>query len=163
MHLLITGTQMNYFFVCRRKLWLFSKNITMEHTSGLVEMGKTIHETAYQRKKKEILLDGIKIDFLEKNKGLIHEVKKSKSLEESHIRQLKYYLFYFESIGLFLEGMIDYPKLRRREKISLSDADREEIKFILKEIETLVQKKTPPEPIKKNFCRKCSYFELCYV
>ncbi len=32
------GTQINYYFVCQRKLWLFSHNLTMEHTSDTVYM-----------------------------------------------------------------------------------------------------------------------------
>jgi CRISPR/Cas system-associated exonuclease Cas4 (RecB family) len=31
-----TGTQVNYYFVCRRKLWLFSRNFEMERSSDLV-------------------------------------------------------------------------------------------------------------------------------
>ncbi len=83
--LIITGTQIAYYVVCQRKLWLFSKNISMEHTSELVEIGKIIHENSYARKRKEIMFDGIKIDMIEAKRGIIHEVKKSKSLEESHI------------------------------------------------------------------------------
>ena len=31
-----TGTQVNYYFVCKRKLWLFSRNFEMEQFSDLV-------------------------------------------------------------------------------------------------------------------------------
>ncbi|HLG30213.1 MAG TPA: Dna2/Cas4 domain-containing protein [Candidatus Brocadiales bacterium] len=31
-----TGTQINYFFVCKRKLWLFSRRIEMERESDAV-------------------------------------------------------------------------------------------------------------------------------
>jgi CRISPR-associated exonuclease Cas4 len=61
-----TGTQFNYFLICRRKLWLFSNGINMEHTSDLVYEGKLIHENSYpQRSEKytEVELDGVKIDY----------------------------------------------------------------------------------------------------
>ena len=36
----ITGVMVNYYFVCKRKLWYFVKNLDMEHNSELVGMGK---------------------------------------------------------------------------------------------------------------------------
>ncbi len=159
---IITGTQIAYYTLCHRKLWLFSKNISMEHTSDLVKIGKIIHENSYSRKKKEINLEGIKIDMLEAKKGIIHEVKKSKSLDEAHIWQLKYYLYYLSKLGIEIEGIIDYPKIRRREKISLNKEDILEINNILKGIEDIITAETIPLPINKPYCKKCSYYEFCY-
>lgn len=68
----------------------------MDHTSELVEIGKLIHENSYSRKRKKITLEGIKVDIIDAKRGIFHEVKKSRSLEESHIWQLKYYLYYFK-------------------------------------------------------------------
>jgi len=61
--LIYTGTQVNYYFVCRRKFWLFSRNFEMEHSSDRVLLGKLLHETSYPRKTKGIDLGPIKIDF----------------------------------------------------------------------------------------------------
>jgi len=135
----ITGTQIAYYIICHRKLWLFNKNISLEHTSELVEIGKLIHEASY-----------------------IHEVKKSKALEESHAWQLKYYIYYCKQMGIEVEGIIDYPKLRRREKISLSMEDEEKIKNILNAIYVLMDNDTIPSVINKPYCKKCSYYEFCY-
>ena len=86
-----TGTQINYYFLCKKKLWYFSHDIAMEHTSDAVYLGKLIHETSYEREKKEIDIDGtVKIDFIGKDR-VIHEVKKSDAVEEPHIWQLKYW------------------------------------------------------------------------
>ncbi|MCX7954686.1 MAG: CRISPR-associated protein Cas4, partial [Bacteroidales bacterium] len=148
--------------ICHRKLWLFSKNISMEHTSELVEIGKIIHENSYIRKRREVTLEGIKIDFFEAKKGIIHEVKKSKSFDESHIWQLKYYLYYFKQYGIELEGILDYPKLKKRERIVLTDDDLLKIKAILNHIEEITSLKNLPKVINKPFCKKCSYYEFCY-
>jgi CRISPR/Cas system-associated exonuclease Cas4 (RecB family) len=49
--LVYTGTQVNYYFVCRRKLWLFSRNFEMEQSSDLVLLGKLLHAVkAYKLK-----------------------------------------------------------------------------------------------------------------
>jgi len=50
----ITGVQVAYYVVCRRKLWLFTHQISMEQTSEKVKLGKLLHETSYKRKTKEI-------------------------------------------------------------------------------------------------------------
>lgn len=160
--LIITGTQIAYYSICPRKLWFFSKNISMEHTSELVEIGKIIHENSYKRKRKEVNLEGIKIDILEAKQGIIHEVKKSKSLEDSHIWQMKYYLYYLKKIGMEVQGIIDYPKIRKREIIKLMDQDIENIELILNEIKIIINKEVIPPQINKPYCKKCSYYEFCY-
>lgn len=159
---IITGTQVAYYNICHRKLWLFSRSISMEHTSELVDIGKIIHENSYNRKRKEIELEGIKVDLIEAKRGIIHEVKKSKSLEDAHLWQIKYYLYYFKQIGIEVEGIIDYPKLRRRERIVLSEEDILKLKTMLADITMIEWKTQPPPVINKPYCKKCSYYEFCY-
>ena len=159
----ITATQINYFFVCRRKLWLFSHQINMEHTSELVELGKLLHESSYKREKKEIQIGPIKIDFIGKD-GVIHEIKKTPSVEKAHAWQLKYYISYLKKLGVEnLRGEIDYPKLKKRTEIVLSKEDEIELEQILKDIEEIISKEEVPEVMNKSICKKCSYYELCYV
>lgn len=113
-----TRIQVNYQIVCTRKLWLFTKNIAMVHSSDLVYEGKLINEDSYDRINKEINIEDIKIDFIKKGFGIvIHEVKKSKKMEKAHIYQLLYYLFYLKNLGVNASGMIDYPLLRKREEV----------------------------------------------
>ena len=45
----MTGTQINYYFICQRKLWLFAKRIDMEQNSEIVAVGKFISESTYKR------------------------------------------------------------------------------------------------------------------
>ncbi|MDI6708093.1 MAG: CRISPR-associated protein Cas4 [Candidatus Thermoplasmatota archaeon] len=128
--MVFTGTQINYYFVCKRKLWLFSNNLEMEHFSDTVLLGKLLHETSYARKFKEIELEGIKIDFLEKGCE-IHEIKKSKKIENAHIYQLLYYLYYLKKLGIYGRGIINYPLLRRKVDVELTDVKEKEIANIL--------------------------------
>ena len=72
-----TGTQMNYYFICKRKLWLFSRGLEMEEMSDLVLLGKLLHERGYARRRKEVQVGRVKIDFV--GSGCeIHEVKRSR-------------------------------------------------------------------------------------
>ena len=159
----ISGVEVNYYFVCKRKLWFFSHNINMEHTSETVEIGSAVHENSYARKRREIGFDGIKLDFVEVNKGLIHEVKKSKAIEMAHIWQLKYYLYRLKDFGVEFAGKIDYPLIRRTENINLDEDDEKEMEHILKDIEEIKSLPTPPVEKMTGICKKCSYYEFCRI
>jgi CRISPR-associated exonuclease Cas4 len=159
----ITGTQVNYYLICRRKLWLFSHNITMEHTSEAVEIGSLVHEQSYARKNKELVFDGIKIDFFDKNHGVIHEVKKSKKMEDAHFWQLKYYIHHFKKLGLDVTGKIDYPLIRKTQTVELSTDDEAKLEDMLNDIIKINEQELPPPVIKAKICKQCSYYELCYV
>ncbi|SMC08872.1 CRISPR-associated protein Cas4 [Nitratiruptor tergarcus] len=161
--LYITGIEIAYYFICKRKLWLFSKDITMEQNNQLVELGKIIHEITYKNKRKEIEFEGIKIDFFEKKNALIHEVKKGKTMEKAHVWQMKYYLYRLKLLGINCKGMIDYPLLRQRVTVILEKGDIEKLEDLINKIEEIKSLKIPPKVIDKIFCKKCSYYELCYA
>jgi CRISPR-associated exonuclease Cas4 len=162
-NLYITATQINYFFVCKRELWLFSHQISMEQNSELVELGKLLHESSYKREMKEIQIGPIKIDFIGKD-GVIHEIKKTPSMETAHAWQLKYYIWYLKQLGINnIRGEIDYPKLKRRTEIELIQEDEREIETILVKIKEIISKEDVPPVLNKGICKKCSYYELCYV
>ena len=162
----ITGTHINYYFICRRKLWLFAGGIQMEQTSDLVYEGKLIHETSYpQRSEKyeEVQIGGIKVDFYDAKNKVIHEIKKSNKIEKAHEWQLKYYIYVFEKAGITgVSGILEYPKLRKTEEIFLSEIDREQIIEIEKEIELIINSETCPEVINSKICKRCSYYDFCY-
>jgi len=159
----ITGTAINYYFVCKKKLWYFLHDISMEQNSGLVSMGKSLHEDSYKRNVKELQLDGIKIDFITKSTGVIHEVKKSKAIKESAHWQMKYYLLYFKKLDLDFRGEINYPLLRRVEQISLNEDDIIELENIILEIQEMKNTDDIPSNIDNKICKKCSYYDLCYI
>lgn len=160
----ITGVMIYYYFVCKKKLWYFIKDINMEQNSDLVSIGKLIDETAYEREKKHILIDEtISIDFLEDWK-VIHEVKKSRKIDIASKWQIKYYIWILKGKGIEIEkGILDYPLLRKREEIFLNAKDIDEIEIILKEIKDISNSKLPPKHNKKTICKKCAYYELCYI
>ena len=159
-----TGTQVNYFFVCRRKLWLFTRDIGFENENEYVQLGRLIDEYSYPRKKKQIQIGNIKIDFMDNKQGIIHEVKKSKKIEKAHIWQLKYYLYRLKSHGIEdITGQIDYPKLKKKEVISLTEGDLKAFEDIFAQMQAVLDRAVPPEPVNRPFCKKCAYFEFCYV
>lgn len=165
MHL--TATHINYFFICHRKLWLFANGINMEHTSDIVAEGKLIGETTYpQRPEKytELEIGGSKIDFYDAKNKIIHEIKKSDSMEAAHLWQVKYYIWLLEQNGIEgVTGILEYPKLREKTEVYLTDDDRTTLQYTIKEIENLMQQESCPARINAKICKRCSYFDFCYV
>lgn len=139
----ITGTHFNYYQICKRKLWLFANGISMEHTSDLVYEGKLIHEESYPQrsaKYEEVEMDGIKVDYYDTLHKVIHEIKKSDKVEVAHEWQLKYYMYVFEQNGIEgISGILEYPVLRKRDTVLLSDIDRETIVEMINEIKQVIE------------------------
>lgn len=160
----VSGTMFYYYFVCKRKLWFFSNEIQLEDENEDVKLGKLLDESSYSREEKHILIDNtINIDFI-KDWKILHEIKKQKSIEEAGIWQVKYYLYFLKKRGIYLEkGILDYPKLKKREEIFLSLEDEKEIEKILENIGKIIQEERPPKLEKLKICKKCAYFEYCYI
>lgn len=160
----IAGMMFYYYFVCKRKLWFFTNEIQMESENEDVIIGKLIDENSYSRELKHVLIDNtVNIDFIKEWK-ILHEVKKQKSIEEAGIWQLKYYIYFLRKRGINIEkGILDYPKLKKREEIFLTEEDEKRIEEILLEIREIVNLKLPPKLEKLKICKKCAYFEYCYI
>lgn len=163
----MTGTHFNYYHVCKRKLWLFSNGINMEHTSDLVFKGKLIHENSYSQRSEryeELEIDGCKIDYYDARNKIIHEIKKSDKIESAHEWQVKYYIYILEQNGIEgVSGILEYPTLRQTNKIILSDLDRELIEEIKIDIENIINSDSCPPVIESKICKRCSYYEFCFV
>ena len=163
----LTATHINYYFVCRRKLWLFANGINMEHTSDTVAEGKFIHETSYPQRAErytELEIGGSVIDFYDANRKVIHEIKKSDKMEEAHEWQVKYYILLLKRSGIEgVTGILEYPKLRETTQVELKDNDVEYLEKVILEIEQIVSAETCPQRIEAKICKSCSYYEFCYV
>lgn len=160
----MTGVMIYYYFICERKLWYFINEISMEQNNELVSIGKILDETTYIREKKNIMIDNtINVDFI-KNGAILHEVKKTKSIEEAGIWQVKYYMYYLENRGVKnVQAKIDFPLLRETKEITLEPNDRKVLENVIKNIEELARKEGPPQRIESKICKKCAYYDLCYV
>ncbi|HJC97658.1 MAG TPA: CRISPR-associated protein Cas4 [Candidatus Phocaeicola merdavium] len=162
----ITATLVNLYNVCKREMWLHANGIRFEHTSDLVFEGKLIHEDSYPQrsgKYEEIELDGIKVDFYDSKRKVIHEIKKSNKVEAAHEWQLKYYIYVFERNGIEgVTGVLEYPTLRKTQEVVLSDVDRERIQEMEVDIQRIISDDDCPPLQKRGICRNCSYFDFCY-
>lgn len=160
----ITGVMVYYYKVCPRKLWYFYHEIQMEQENENVLIGKILDEETYKKDDKHINIDNvINIDFI-RSQGVLHEIKKSKKIEEAGILQVKYYLYYLSKRGVLdIKAKIDYPLLKKTVEVELTEEDIFEIESILQQIEEIVEKDVAPKLQKKSICKSCAYYELCFI
>lgn len=77
---------------------------------------------------------------------------------------IEYYMYVFEQYGIVgVSGVLEYPLLRKTQKVLLSDVDREEIQEITKDISNIISREICPPRVKKGICKNCSYFDFCYI
>ena len=163
----IGGTHINYYFICRRKLWLYARGVRMESGSDLVDHGRLVHERSYPERReryRELQIGGAKIDFFDPQRRIIHELKKSSSYEDAHVWQLKFYIHLLEANGVIgVRGILEYPLERRIKRVRLSRDDRAKLARIQGEIHAIVAAPQAPERKQQSQCRNCAYFDFCWV
>lgn len=159
----LQGIKINYYYICKRKLWLFSKGITMENSCDRVQQGKVLHEDSYKKEKnKEILIDNLlKLDIVDKD--YIKEVKISSKMEKADKMQLYYYLYYLKNKGIYKKGKINYVKEKKVEEILLTSEIEKELDLAIDKIIEIENAKMPPKLEKLKICSKCAYYEFCFA
>lgn len=160
----ITGVMVYYDLVCKRKLWYFIHEIRMEQDNENVKLGKLLDDSSYTREEKHINIDDtINIDFI-RARGVIHEVKKSRKIEEAAIWQVKYYLYFLKQRGVEgITGKIDYPLLKQTVTVQLEEDDEMKMQEILEEIRSIEELPLPPDLVRKKICKSCAYYDLCFI
>ena len=160
----ITGTMVNYYFHCKRQCWLFCNNINMEDNSEDVRTGRILHEMQATGKGTEISIDNIKVDKL--TDKYITEIKKSDADINAAMYQLKYYMYVLKEKGIVVNGRLQVMEKNKGEKKTYIIENRpdinEEIEDICKGIEELCASKIPESVLKKG-CKKCAYYEYCFI
>ena len=160
----ITGTAINYLYICERKLWFFQNHLEMEHTSEYVDIGQLLHEDTYPReKRREWLIDGmVRIDFVDKD-GILHDIKSGPAMETAHVMQLCYYLYLLKQKGVTdRKGVINYPRQRRTTEVELTVNRERELETAIEKVTQIAALPTPPHADYMKICKSCSYQELCW-
>ncbi len=165
----IGGTEVHYYVLCPRKLWWFAHGMEQEHVSGgvgaeNVALGQLVHSESYADiSRKDVLIDGLlRLDFTDG--GAVHEVKKSQGGQRATLFQLLYYLYYLKhEKGIETTGVIDYPKQRRREEVTLTPDLEAEVEQVIAGVQATRERTMPPVvPAPMAVCKKCAYQDLCW-
>jgi CRISPR-associated exonuclease Cas4 len=180
----VGGMLVGYYLLCERKAWLSMRGLWMEQESGRVALGRLAGESSYQRKQKELMLTAEapagspaagtplvgKIDWAALSEGVLHETKLSRSTEDAHRWQLRFYLWLLKLTGTTraggepFRGELNYPKLRRTEAVELLPEHEARLEEIVAGLRRVAERETPPARIdQRSFCKKCAFEELCYA
>jgi len=161
----ITGTLINYYFHCPTQCWLHANRLNLEDNSEDVRIGKVLHEIKEEKSKQtEIKIDNIKIDRI--TKEYLVEFKKSDSDPEAVKWQVLLYLYKLRQKGIERKGKVEYHEKNHNTKTEILELDaknEKELLAVLEAIETLINLPTPPEPQFANKCKKCAYYEYCFI
>lgn len=161
----VTGTDIWYYFVCKREVWLIAHQIAADQEDDNLEIGRFISETTYQRNKKEVMIGNIKVDRIrhEGDTLIVGEVKKSSAYEKSAYYQLLYYLDTLRKMGIEAQGELLFPKEKKVVKVQWTEEGKRVLETATSDIQSIVRFPVPPEPKKINFCRSCAYREYCFA
>ncbi|AWZ48419.1 CRISPR-associated protein Cas4 [Clostridiaceae bacterium 14S0207] len=162
----VNGTLINYYFHCKRQCWLHGNRINLEHESENVNIGKAIHKLEEEKSKStEISIENIKIDKI--SKEYLTEIKKSDADVEAAKWQLLLYLKILKDKGIERKGKLEFKEKNKTDKkivyVELGNEEINELNKIIKEVEKLVNMKNAPDVINDKKCKKCAYYEYCYI
>ena len=161
----VNGTLINYFFHCKRQCYLHGNRINMEDNSEEVKIGKALHEERDTQDNTEIALGNIRLDKL--TQEYLTEVKKSDADVEAAKWQLLFYLKILKEKGIERKGRLEFVEKGNKNKkvlyFELTDDIENSLEKYIQQIEELLEKPDIPEVLNKPSCKKCSYYEYCYI
>lgn len=95
---------------------------------------------------------------------VIHEVKRSKKMQDAHLFQLLYYMYYLRNnYGVnSSRGVLHYPLLKQNVDVELTQERVAQLEEALRGIKEVNFSPSPPEASRKRYCRSCAYQDLCW-
>jgi len=162
----VNGTLINYFFHCKRQCYLHANRLNLEDNSENVKIGKAFHEEKHSKSKNtEISIDNIRIDKL--TNEYLTEIKKSDADIQACKWQLLFYLKILREKGINRKGRLVFIETKNRDKkthiLKIDSVILKELDQIIKEIEVLTTQDKIPKVLNKVKCKKCAYYEYCYI
>ena len=163
---MLNGTLVNYYLHCKRQCWLHGNRVNLEDNSENVKVGKALHEIkAQQSPQTELAIENIKVDKL--TKDYLVEIKKSDADIDAVTWQVLYYLKVLKSKGIERKGKIEFIEKNKTENKIVYVEYTEEAEKILEEMEKeilkLLEGELPEKKAKLGTCKKCAYYEYCYI
>lgn len=144
---------------------MHANRLNLEDNSEDVRIGKVLHEIKEEKSKQtEIKIDNIKVDRI--TKDYLVEFKKSDSDPEAVKWQVLLYLYKLKQKGLERKGKVEYHEKNHTAKteiIELDEANEKELLGVLEAIKSIINLPKPPPPKFENKCKKCAYYEYCFI
>lgn len=162
----VNGTLINYYFHCKRQCYLHGNRLNLEDNSELVQIGRAIHEEkADEKENTEIAIDNIRLDRLTAEYPT--EIKKSDADEQACTWQVYFYLKVLKDKGMIRKGRLEFQEKNKSDKktviLQLGETEEAKLKEYEKEILELLQQEEVPPAVFKTSCKKCAYYEYCFI
>ena len=145
---------------------MFAHRLNLEDNSEIVRVGKAIHEDkAKSSENSEIKIDNIALDKI--NSKYVVEIKKSDADIEACKWQLLYYLKILKDKGIERKGKLEFIEKNKTDRkiifIELNEEIEKELNEHISKIDELLSMDELPTVINKPACKKCAYYEYCYI
>ncbi len=152
------------FSICHRSVWFLLHGLEAAQDHPFLEIGRYITQESYNRSKKEVVFENLKIDLVKKENDdvIVAEIKKSSKAKKSALLQLAYYLFRLKENGVLARGELLFPKEKTREKVCLTKELESMLNDAILGIENISNMEKPPELKKIPYCRNCAYRDFCW-
>lgn len=165
-HIRVNGTLINYYFHCKRQCYLHGNRLNLEDNSELVQIGRAMHEVkAQESEHTEVAIENIRLDKL--TAEYLTEIKKSDADMEAGKWQLYYYLKVLKDKGIVRKGRLLFEEKNKAKKaaviLELDDVQEQKLEQIQTEIEELLLSDEVPKAEEKAGCKKCAYYEYCFI
>ena len=163
----ITGTIINYYFHCKRQCYLFANRINLEDNSEDVRIGRVLDEIrAKENEDSEVKYEHIVLDKI--TSKYVEEYKKSDADPEAAKMQLIFYLKQLQDKGIEKAGKLIYDEKnkkegRKSEIVKLDEINIKKLNNCMEQITKLIEQDKVPEVEKDKKCKKCAYYEFCYL
>lgn len=149
-----------YLKICKRKLWLHNKWIWTNEDDINIIIWKINQENFNDE---ELKIGNISIDKIKK--WVVYEYKKSDSFSEWSIAQLENYIYLLNNkYNIKINKWI--LKIKEWQDIEIEYNEKLKENYInnFNEIKKIINdKKMPSIENNLNVCKKCWYFEKCYI
>lgn len=161
----VNGTLINYYFHCRRQCYLFGNRLNLEDNSEEVRIGKALHKERGDKENTEIAIENIRLDKL--TDEYLTELKKSDADVEASKWQLIFYLKVLKEKGIIRKGKLEFAEKNKCDKksmiVELDQKMEKELELHVRQIENLISGEEIPPVLQVAKCKKCAYYEYCYI
>jgi len=80
---------------------------------------------------------------------------------------LLYYLYILKQKGIEKKGRLEVFEKKKQDKkqfiLELNEENEKRLLDILEDIEAILSNDKPPEPIFESKCKRCAYYEYCFL
>ncbi|WP_155951122.1 Dna2/Cas4 domain-containing protein [Ferroplasma acidiphilum] len=162
----IKGTDINYYFICRRRAWMSLKNFYIIDKNQFVAHGDYLSKKKRRYGFTNIKLGRNVLDNLEitpNDNYIVHEFKRGKKVLPGDIFQVLHYMNILRTKGYTVEnGEIHTLGSKDIKIIKLDEDAINELNTVYTELEKL-RNEIIPDPIRNYYCNHgCSYSSFCW-